>query len=300
MSLQPFKVAVPGSTSNLGSGFDTISAALTLFLRVQVTPQAGRDLVWEGDVPDENILARAFLDALRFMSCDRPGLRIEVENPIPLGRGLGSSGAAIVAGIRMAQQVAGRSLTTEEVMQIAMPLEGHPDNLAASLLGGWVLSRSSGAGVQCEKIESPLQCHFILAVPDVTVSTQRARRILPTSYSLEDAVFNLQRCALFVHALHTGKQTLLREATGDRLHQSYRAGLVPGLDALLEFRGLSPQLQGSLLSITISGSGSTVLAMAESQTDALAAWMQETLGSHGTEAEVLTLGLSREGVQLSC
>jgi homoserine kinase len=299
MSPKVFEIIVPGSTSNLGSGFDTISAALKLFLRIRVVPGPAKDIVWTGDIPEENILERAFLNALEFMGCEQPGLTIAVDNEIPLGRGLGSSGAAIVAGIKIAEHIACRSLTTEEVMGIAMPLEGHPENVAASLLGGWVISRSLGEKVGCETIQSALQCHFILAVPKAVVSTQKARQILPKSYSLEDTVFNLQRCALFIHALHTGNKTLLREATQDRIHQSYRARLVKGLGSLLELQGLPSRIQGRLLSLTISGSGPTMLALVDGEKDAVGSWMKESLRSRGTEVRIYDLALALRGAQLS-
>ena len=299
MSPKVFEVVVPGSTANLGSGFDTISAALTLFLRVRVTPGPAKNIAWAGDVPGENILERALLDALKFMGCEQPGLEIEVNNEIPLGRGLGSSGAALVAGIKIAEHIACRSLTVEEVMSIAMPLEGHPENVAASLLGGWVISRSLEEKVSCEKIQSALQCHFVLAVPQVTVSTHKARQVLPKSYSLEDTVFNLQRCALFIHVLHTGNKTLLREATQDRIHQSYRARLVKGLDALLELQELPSRIRNRLLSLTISGSGPTVLALVDGEKDAVGSWMEEIFRSRGTEAQIYDLDLALKGAQLS-
>ena len=136
------------------------------------------------------------------------GLRIEVANRIPLKRGLGSSAAAIVGGIKIAEKLSGRQLAPDEVFELAYPLEGHPDNLSASLLGGWVVSRVSEGRMRAVRLKSALDCCFVLAVPELQVSTVKAREILPSSFSLSDTVFNLQRIALLIHAISAGEPHL--------------------------------------------------------------------------------------------
>jgi homoserine kinase len=302
MTSGSFKVLVPASTSNLGSGFDTLSAALSVYLKVHVEVCEGSDFQrmegWEHS-PEENILAQALLVTMEALGRRCPGMRISMENPIPLRRGLGSSGAAIIAGIKIAEEISGHRLSPEEVFEIAYPLEGHPDNLTASLLGGWVLSRlEEGGHVRAERIAAGLEARFVLAIPEKSVATRDARAILPEQYCRADAVYNLQRCALFVHALHTGRKDLLREATQDRLHQPYRAGLVPGVPELLGFRELDADLADSLLALWISGSGSAVVALADGSYERIGHWMCRTLARSGTSAACLVLDLDQFGAKV--
>ncbi len=293
-----FQVRVPGSTSNLGSGFDTISAALGLYLTVDVEVTETSGIEWVSGwslPPEENIADVALRSTATVLGLDRLGVRLRMDNPIPLKRGLGSSGAAIIAGIKIAETVAGRSISDEQILNLAYPLEGHPDNIAASLLGGWVLSRVDRTGMRAEKIDSSLSCRFVLAIPEVTVSTKDARQILPDCYARADTVYNLQRCALFVHALWAGEKELLREASQDRLHQPFRSKLVPGIEDLLQFRKLEGRLAEHVLSLTISGSGSAMIAIADGQYEDIGGWMIDTLRECGTEAAFLILDLDKSG-----
>jgi homoserine kinase len=153
-----------------------------------------------------------------------------------------------------------------------------------------------------EAVPSRFEVTFVVVVPDVRVSTQEARRALPARFVLSDAVYNLQRCALFVHALHSGEKTLLREAAKDRLHQEYRAALVPGLPSLLRLEQLPKDLESAVLSVTISGSGSCVLAIVdpEQMGDAspVGAWMRNTLRCHGVESSYRILKLDSDGARV--
>jgi homoserine kinase len=138
----------------------------------------------------------------------------------------------------------------------------------------------------------------VLSVPEVTVSTREARAILPKSYPLEEVTYNLQRCALLVHALHTGRKELLQEATGDRLHQPFRADLVPGMAQLLERKGLSQKLSECVLAVSISGSGSAVVALAVDQCKEIGEWMVDTFSARGVEADYRILDLDTEGARI--
>jgi len=295
-----FSLRVPGSTSNLGSGFDTVSAALGLYLTLEVERSEGEEIEWVADweiKPEENVILAALVKASQALGIRPGGLKIRVDNEIPLKRGLGSSAAAIIAGIKIAERLAGKTLEPDKVFELAYPLEGHPDNLSASLLGGWVISRVEGGSMKAERLSTSLKCQFVLSVPEVFVSTQTAREILPSSLGLSDAVFNLQRCALLVHALTTGEGTLLREATNDRLHQHYRASLVPGASALLERENLPENLDESLRSITVSGSGSTLLAIADGCCEEIGDWMVSVFRQNGISARFLVLELDQIGAR---
>lgn len=297
-----FTVQVPASTSNLGSGFDTVSAALNLYLKVDVEmrPRGGIEWVegWETSSQD-NVLDLALRKTFAYLEANISGMRIGMENPIPLRRGLGSSAAAIIAGIKIAEHVCRTRLSRPQIFEIAYPLEGHPDNLAASLLGGWVVSWVDGDRMCVEKLDARLSCRFVLAVPEMTVSTREARSILPESYSRGDAVYNLQRCALLVHALHAGRKDLLREGTRDRLHQTYRSRLVPGMEKLLlEAASSVSPLTDSLLGMCISGSGSAVIGLADGDYDAIGRWMVNTFAQSGTPASYKVLDLDKTGAQV--
>lgn len=295
------RVVVPGSTSNLGSGFDTVSAALSLYLRLTVEEVPGQGFHWpEGwDLPEEhNAIALAVRRAAAALDLALPGLRFEVESDIPLKRGLGSSGAAIIAGIKIAERLAARRLPESEILDLAYPLEGHPDNLAASLLGGWVVSWVEGDRMRAERLESRLDVRFVAAIPEKMVSTAQARAILPEHYSRADAVFNLQRCALLVLAVTQGRADLMETATGDRIHQRYRAGLVPGAIDVLERKALPPALEPQVLALTVSGSGSTLLAMVRGAAEGVGEWMVGRLAAAGTPAAYLTLDLDVQGARV--
>ena len=301
MSRTSFRVTVPASTSNLGSGFDTVSAALSLYLNVNVELAGGSEIEWvKGwDLPrQDNVLEESLRAVLKTLGAKPPGMHILMDNSIPLKRGLGSSGAAIIAGIKIAEHLCQADLSPEQVFEVAYPLEGHPDNLSASLLGGWVLSRICDGKMQAEKLPQVLTCRFVLAIPEVTVSTREMRAILPENYPREDAIYNLQRCALLVHALNSGRPELLREATQDRLHQPYRSRLVPGVPKLLKTEALNEEVSRSLLGISISGSGSAVIALADGHYEAIGDWMVQTLSAEGTAATYKILDLDTEGARV--
>ena len=297
-STTPFTVIVPASTANLGSGFDTVSAALGLYLKMTVKREPGNGILWSGEIPESNIAREALDRTLEILGSPAGGLRISMQNPIPLKRGLGSSGAAIVGGIKIGEVLSGQTLTAQEILELALPLESHLDNLAASLLGGWVLSCCDGSDLRTESIASSLDCRFVVAVPDNEVSTQEAREKLPGAYALEDVVFGLQHCALLIHALHEGDGDLLQEATRDRIHQPYRRHLVPGIEELLKRRNLPSDLASDLLSVTISGSGSSVLAIARGSFGRIADWMEQTLAGQGTQSRTMILDLDTQGVRV--
>ena len=297
-------VRVPGSTSNLGSGFDTVSAALSVYLDISAQVIPGNEMVWPDDfnlAPEENMILRSYLGACGKLGFTSPGLRFSVSNEIPLKRGLGSSAAAIIGGIKLAAAMSGNTLSEEEIFDIAYPLEQHPDNLAASCLGGWALSRVSDGRMRAERLESKLDVQYVVAIPEYTVSTREAREILPDRYSLEDAVFNIQRAALLTHAVKEGRADLIREATGDRLHQGYRSSLVPGMTDLLEMKNLDDSLSRDLLSVTVSGSGSTVLAMVSPRGDSKTTgeWMCEAFSAKGIPATCRILDLDRTGARVT-
>jgi homoserine kinase len=266
----PREIVVPGSISNLGPGFDTLAVAVSLTLRVRVLGQLAdarlesRFLSEPPGVDDR--IARAFALASDRFGAPPHGWRIEVRSDIPMRAGLGSSGAAAVAGLRLYEAAATgdvggrppRSFTADDWLQLATEIEGHPDNASASLLGGFVTGcRRDDGRVVATSRPWPDDLVFVVATPHEGLDTQRSRAVLPRCIEFQDAVFNLQRAALFLRAVETRRYDLLREAMRDRWHQPHRASLVPGLAEALALD------QPGLLGVCLSGSGPSVVAVAK-------------------------------------
>ncbi|MPY91307.1 MAG: homoserine kinase [Luteitalea sp.] len=262
MNRVPFSLAVPGSTSNLGPGFDTLGLALSLYLHVRVTDVRDDHRstltcdVGDLEPPGDNLIARAYTCmAERHGAC--PSLRVEVRTDIPIKAGLGSSAAAIVAGLRLYEAVT-KPWDLDELLATAARLEGHPDNTSAALLGGLTVSCLDERGrVAALAARWPERVRVVVATPHVTLETKTARGVLPATVPRADAVFNVQRVALLLQAVHTGRVDLLRDAIRDRLHQPFRAPLVPGLYDALRFE------HPALLGVFLSGAGPSIAALVD-------------------------------------
>jgi homoserine kinase len=259
---RPSEIVVPGSISNLGPGFDALSVAVQVYLRIKVEEIEADDIdafvcEFDGAGPaGENRIASAFRLARERVGAPAPGVRVRVSSDIPQTAGLGSSAAAAVAGLRLYEALtAPRPL--DFWLGLATELEGHPDNAAAALLGGITVScqRTDGR-VMARSSRWPEAVKLIVATPELGLHTSHARAVLPTDLPLHDAVFNLQRALLLVHALRSGKYDDLREATRDRWHQPARDALVPGLAEALAFD--DPAVFG----VCLSGAGPSIVAFA--------------------------------------
>jgi homoserine kinase len=260
--VEGLRLEVPGSISNLGPGFDALAVAVQLYLRVTVrrvnAAAPGRITVTPAHAGDDYIVRSLTTLAAR-EGVELPGLELEVESDIPVQGGLGSSGAAIVAGLVLYDRLTGDA--GRDLLSDATAFEGHPDNVAAALLGGLIAACVGSEGkVVGLSSDWPDDVRFVTATPEVRVKTVDARRVLPSELSLADAVFNLQRVALLLQAIRTGRLDVLSEALGDRWHQPYRAPLVPGLSEALTLK------HPSLLGVCLSGSGPTVAALCTGET----------------------------------
>jgi homoserine kinase len=237
-------VRAPASSANLGPGFDVLGAALSLHLELEVLETGSFAVETELDVPRDrsNLVVRAFE---RLHSAD--GFEFRIKSEIPLSAGLGSSAAAAVAGLLAADHI---FELDADVMSLAAELEGHPDNAAAALNGGFVVCD----GPRVHRFEPPMGLEAVLVIPDDSLDTEAARAVLPASVALPDAVFNVSHVALLMLGLATSDWELIADGLRDRLHQPFRAELYPRSAALLEraraFGGLGA---------TISGAGPAVL-----------------------------------------
>jgi homoserine kinase len=258
------RIAVPGSTSNIGAGFDALGLAVRLYLRLRVLDVAedGREHLrfhFVGPSPSgDNAIERSLRHAAATTGVVLPSMEIEVTSEIPVRAGLGSSAAALVAGLRLFQLI-DDTLGTDMLLDAAAALEGHPDNTSAAILGGFTVSCSGNGHVIAAATAWPERIRLAVATPNVSLSTQTARAALPVTVPLDDAVYNIQRASLLVQALATDRPTdelmaLLRESVRDRLHQPHRTALVPGLAEALRFE--HPSLAG----VFLSGAGPSIAA----------------------------------------
>ena len=302
-SERSFTVRVPASSSNLGAGFDCFSLGLQLYLTVcaRIEPAGSPPcyVVSSGEgaqnavlpCTEDNLIFRAMRFAAEREGLSLPPVHLEVHNELPLGRGLGSSAAAIVAGITLSSLICDHELSPETVLRYASELEGHADNVAAAYYGGWVVSCVKPDGsVLAIKRRWPSKLKTIVVSPDASLKTADMRSALPVSVPLDHAVFNLQRVALFGAALAAGSYDLLWEAMQDRLHQVHRESLLPGLaDALATPR------QPGLIGIALSGSGPSVIALATERYSEIGEAIANSFRRQGMPATVRLLEVDSEG-----
>ena len=253
------EIHVPGSVSNLGPGFDALSVAVQLYLRVRVVEirpdlHDSIETRFAGAPPGgENRIETAFRHARARIGTAAPGVRIEAASDIPTRAGLGSSGAATIAGLLLYQRLTA-PIDAADLLALATDVEGHPDNAAAALLGGLTVSCQRDDGrVTARAWPWPATVQMVVATPDVELETAHARRVLPDTVTLRDAVFNLQRALLLVHSLVSDGHGDLREALRDRWHQPTRAPLVPGLSEALALE------DDAVLGACLSGAGPSIV-----------------------------------------
>ena len=257
------RVRVPATSANLGPAFDCAGLALACHDVVEFTVAAdGLKVAMSGEgahtlpANEDHLVVRSFRAACAELGWTPPGLRVVAENAIPQGRGMGSSAAAVVAGVMGAWALCPDvdAIDGNAVLRLTTAMEGHPDNVAACLWGGLTLSWTGEGGVGADTLTVHEDVLPVVLVPDATLSTEVARGLLPDVVPHADAAFNAGRSALLVHALTSG--ALLLEATEDRLHQRQRTAAMPGTLALIE------RLRGAGHAAVVSGAGPSVLVLA--------------------------------------
>ncbi len=266
-------VRVPATSANLGPGFDTLGLALALYDELTVTATASGvsvDVVGvgAGEVPTDetNLVVRSIRHTFDHVGIAMPGLALEAHNVIPHGRGLGSSGAAIVSGIMAAKGLLEGvvELDSNMLLTLATELEGHPDNVAPALFGGLTIAWTTPEGPRAKKLIVHRGVSPVVCVPAATMSTALARSLQPESVPHADAVFNVSRSALLIAALIQSPELLL-EATEDRLHQDYRASAMPETNSLIQV------LRANGLAAVVSGAGPSILVLASDPAQRLVA-----------------------------
>ncbi|PHH62979.1 hypothetical protein CDD81_6404 [Ophiocordyceps australis] len=340
--MESFIIKTPASSANIGPGFDVIGLALSIYLELHVTIDRSKTtsqlplncrLSYEGQgagSPDisldaqSNLITRVALYVLRCHNQRAFPLEthVHVKNPIPLGRGLGSSGAAVVAGVMLAKEVGGlHQLDNDRLFDYCLMIERHPDNVGAALFGGFVGTYLMPLQPQdVARIEIPLsevlptpaggvdtgkqppepphgighhikfpwakEIKAIAIIPDFVVATHQARAVLPDKYSRQDLTFNLQRIALLPVALGQSPPDpqLIHLAMQDKVHQPYRQTLIPGLTQVVE--SMSPETQPGMLGVCLSGAGPTILALATDNFEEIANKIISTLRLHNTDKKL--------------
>ena len=270
------KVSVPATSANIGSGFDALGLAVTLYNTVTFEESEVLDISSADGtrIPrgESNLVYRSAKGLFEKVGKQIPPLKITQTNPIPMARGLGSSSACIIAGLLGANRMLGNVLNTQELLTLATSIEGHPDNVAPAMLGGFVTSVYDEGQVYSVKKNIDEQLAFAAFVPDFRLLTSKARAALPDMVSHKDAVYNLSRAALATAAFCDGDYSLLGVATKDSLHQKYRLPLIDGGDEMFE---LAQDL--GALAVYISGAGPTIMAVVPRDDQEFFARAQEAL-----------------------
>ncbi len=295
-----WRLRVPASSANLGPGFDALGLALSPYLdcRFRLSDQltiraSGRDsdLI---STEEDNLIWQTALTVAEHTGETMPPVELEVHNDIPLGKGLGSSAAALTAGVILADVMLGLGWRNYRILDEAARIEGHPDNVAACVLGSIVASAIDSSGMtRAVRLELPPSFEVAVVVPDFPLPTHEARAVLPDAYSKADVVFNVQRSALLIAALATGTISAFPAALEDRLHQPYRQKLVPGLEEILKLR--APGLLGCCL----SGAGPSILVFFEKGHQQVVRHVQQIFEAFGHAAEILDSKVDRQGYQLT-
>lgn len=295
--MQAVRVRAPASSANLGSAFDAAAIALALYNEVTAAP-ADRDTIEvEGEGADAlragapNLLVQALDRFAAEIGWHRPPLAFRLQNRIPLGRGLGSSAAAIVAGIRLGEMLRGEALPSARRLALAAAIEGHADNTTAALLGAFTVAVQASTGWETLRLAVPPNLRCAVFVPDYGVSTEAARAVLPQQVARADAVYNVGRAALLVGALAGGDLRLLGVAMEDRLHQPYRMALYQGMDSILEAARAAGAYGAS-----VSGAGPSALALVDAgRAEAAGAAMADAARRHGVAGRALLLTVDYGG-----
>ncbi len=265
------RVKIPSSTSNIGPGFDTLGLALNRYLYISATQRIAQvqslqisvegngkehiatdetNLVYQGMMALAKRWGTAHVQSLR-------GIHLQIKNEIPAYGGLGGSGAAIAGGVFLANALLQTKLSREEMLDIAVSIEGHPDNVSAALMGGLTVNCFDNGKLHCRSIKITTRLSVVACSPQFQVLTKQARKILPKEISLKDAVTNIENVASLVAAFIAGDVEALRYATNDRLHEPYRAALIPGYNDVKK-----AAIEAGALSFNISGAGPTVFSFA--------------------------------------
>jgi len=294
------KIRVPATTANLGPGFDCLGLALDWWNTIEVET-IERGLQVEVDCPPgvdiprnrTNLVVYGMDAVYRLAGQKRPPHRIHITTHIPIARGLGSSSAAIVGGLVAANTLLGTLYSRDELVTLATRIEGHPDNVAPALLGGLMVAAMEGKQVTVARFPVPRELRCVLFVPNTALLTKKARGVLPKRIPRADAIYNASRVALWIAALRERRWEWLAAATQDRLHQPYRAKLVPGMYALFD-AAKDAGARGAAL----SGAGPSIIAFTDHPGEPVARALIQAAQRIGLSGSTRVVGVSPRGADV--
>ena len=300
-------VKVPATIANLGPGFDIFGMAIPFYNEItieetvipssgvefHVLDENGEENLYVNDEGGENIVLKAIKFLYNFIGQEPDGLKITVKTGIPIARGMGSSASVIVGGLIAANELLGNPSDLDALLAIATEVEGHPDNVVPAFVGGFAISSQEEDGrVVYRKIEWNPDWKLTICIPDYELQTGISRSVLPEKASYKDAVFNAKRCAMFIQALNTKDDKLIKLALQDRLHQPYRLKLVPGLEEITKRLKNEEEVLGCVL----SGAGPSVLIISkEKAIDKIKETVNEVWNNLNIKAEVLSIDVEQNG-----
>ncbi len=292
------KIRIPATSANLGAGFDALGLALSFYNYVEMEESDRVEISSADDIAvptdESNLIYVSAKDLFEVCGKKLEGLKLRQTNNIPMARGLGSSSACIVAGLVGANTLLGNPLTTDDLVDLAAQIEGHPDNTAPALLGGIVTAVFDGRKVHWVKQEVFTKLKFAALIPDFELKTEKARACLPKEVSHKDAVYNLSRAALFSASLLTGKFENLRTAVHDKLHQPYRMELIPNCREVFDIA-----YTHGAYGVFISGAGPTIMAIADESNEFFEGKMKFSLENAGlTGWQVREFHIDNDGTKL--
>ena len=300
------RVRVPGTSANCGPGFDCLGLATTIYNYLDLTLLRGSKIIVESkgegaeNIPRgrKNLAWQAVRRLLQEVGREDEfkGAIIRMKNNVPISRGLGSSSTAIVAGLVAANEIVGSPLNRQALLKLATELEGHPDNVAPAIFGGFTVSVMQGGEVQTFSFLPRIKLKLVVAVPDFELSTRLARKVLPRNVSMKDAIFNVSRASMLIAALVEGREEFLPLAFDDALHQPYRKKLVPGMSEVF-----TAARNAGAFGAAISGAGSCLIAFTTATSgleNKIASAMVETFKAHDVQSSALILDVDRHGAQI--
>lgn len=290
-------IKVPATSANMGPGFDCLGVALDLYNHFEIEETTsdleiiGCDELYSNDT---NLIYTSMQKCFEVLNYQPKGLKININSDIPISRGLGSSAACIVGGITAANELAGCKLTKAQMLEIANAIEGHPDNVAAALMGGMTIAVQDKGKVYYENVKIADNLRFCAIIPDFTLSTSEARAALPNKLTYGDAIFNISRATLLVTALANGSYDLIKYACEDSLHQPYRSKLIPAYDEIV---AKSKELE--CLGVFLSGAGPTIMTIIKSADKCFTSDMQHFLDTLKDKWTVRELHIDNQGTVIS-
>ena len=306
-------VKVPATSANLGPGFDCLGLALpiynTITIEETVLPGTGieinlmseneiiDEMIFDNIPKDENSIVYKAVEMLYNSIGQEPSeLKINIQSQIPITRGLGSSASVVVGGLIAANKLLGSPADTTALLSIATEVEGHPDNVAPAILGGFVLSSQEQDGtIMTEKLNWPEEWDITVCIPDFELSTNIARSVLPESVPLQDAVFNAKHLAMFIQAINTKNIKLMKNALHDRLHQPYREKLIPGMKEIMEAFNHEDNVIGTVL----SGAGPSMLVISyKYDLDKIKSTVRDIWESLSIKSDIRTLKIENNGAEI--